>query len=509
MFENNNLFFQLTKNLSNLKKPFILIPNDETYSYEDMINISGSYANALSSLGIQNGDRILVKSEKKIECIWLYLACLRVGVIYVSINPSYTVPEIEYFLKDSEPKLFIITDSNDNFELIDLVESKYKCVTKDLQNFGVNSLSVIASRQKCDFQTRFCNGEELAAILYTSGTTGKSKGAMISHKNLFSNARTLSAIWKVSSADVLLHILPIYHTHGLFVAFNSIMYGGGSVLFHPNFSVEETIVALPKVTMLMGVPTHYIRLVTNKSFSQKVTRNVRLFISGSAPLSNEIYLQFKKITDHSILERYGMTETNMITSNPYENERRAGTVGFPLPGVTVRIRDTKTGTLTANGSIGSIEVKGPNVFSGYWKMPARNKIDFQSDGFFVTGDLGFFDTDGYLTISGRDKDLIISGGLNVYPAEVERVIDSLPEVKESALVGLPHPDFGEGVTAVVTLYDSTEGFIEDSLKKQIRKHLAPFKVPLKIIVKNDLPKNAMGKIQKNLLRNELKGTYFK
>ncbi|MDG2474965.1 MAG: AMP-binding protein [Paracoccaceae bacterium] len=507
MSENKNLFFQLTKNLNNKKDPFISNRDGTVFSYEDMIKLSGCYANTLSNLGIQKNDRVLVQTEKQIECIWLYLACLRVGAIYVTINPDYTISETEFFVKDSKPKLFIRSHFSKNFEINNRGKVLDGTIIKHLQNTSANSLSVIASSEACEFKTSYCTNDDIAAILYTSGTTGRSKGAMISHKNLFSNAKTLSHIWHINANDILLHILPIYHTHGLFVAFNSIIYSGASVLFYKNFIVNDVINALAFTTILMGVPTHYIRLIAEKKFTKQSAKNIRLFISGSAPLSSEVHTKFKKITNLAILERYGMTETNMITSNPYDGERRSGTVGFPLPDVSVRIRNLENGRIINNGKVGIIEVKGPNVFRGYWQMDERNEVDFQSDGFFITGDLGFFDSAGYLNISGRNKDLIISGGLNIYPAEVERIIDALQEVNESAVIGLPHPDFGEAVTAIITLGDQHTTLNEQDLRNHIRDKLAGFKVPLKIKVKDSLPKNAMGKIQKNLLRTEFKDLY--
>lgn len=509
MPENKNLFFQLTKNLQKNESLFISNYDGRTFSYQDMINFSGSYAHTLKKLSIKKNDRVLVQTEKKIECIWLYLACLRVGAIYVTINPDYTVSETEYFINDAKPKLIVTSDLKKNLKLKTLLKKFRGVIIKDLQKSGENSLPLMATNENYKFKTTFCYDDDIAAILYTSGTTGRSKGAMINHRNLFSNAKTLSMIWQMSPEDILLHILPIYHTHGLFVAFNSIIFSEGSILFHENFAVKNVIESIPKVTMLMGVPTHYTRLISEKNFSAKITKKMRLFISGSAPLSSEVHTTFKTITNFEILERYGMTETNMITSNPYDGQRVPGTVGFPLPDVDVRIRDTRTKRIVKNNSVGSIEVKGPNVFSGYWQMKARNKIDFTDDGFFITGDLGFFDSLGYLNISGRDKDVIISGGLNVYPAEVERVLESLPEVNEAALIGVPHPDFGEGVTAIITPSEPDIAINEQELRNRIRLQLASFKVPLKIEVKECLPKNSMGKIQKNLLRAEFKNIYLR
>ena len=508
MSTNKNLFVQLTKNLTeNLKKPFILLPNGFVFHYQDMLHLSGSYANALSALGIKKGDRILVQATKKVECIWLYLACLRIGAIFITINPEYNETETNYFLADCEPSLFVSTKKNINVRMINS-NKRYKGVKiKTLNRHEDNSIPVMASTRSGHFNTLLSKNDETAAILYTSGTTGKSKGAMISHYNLFSNAKTLAEIWHISSNDTLLHILPIYHTHGLFVAINSIIYAGGSILFHRKFNAEVVIDALPATTMLMAVPTHYNRLLAEKKLSKKVARKVRLFISGSAPLSSEVHKRFKKVTGASILERYGMTETNMITSNPYYGPRKPGTVGIPLPNVKVRIRKTETDELAEQGTIGQIEVKGPNVFSGYWQLPERNQVDFKNDGFFLTGDLGYFDADGYLNISGREKDLIISGGLNVYPAEVEKVINSLPEIYECALIGAPHPDFGEGVTAVITLNDPEISFDERDMKSRLNSQIANYKVPKKIIVVENLPKNTMGKVQKHLLRTKFKNIY--
>ena len=364
-----------------------------------------------------------------------------------------------------------------------------------------------ASRGQGDrFETAAVAPEDLAAILYTSGTTGLSKGAMLSHENLASNARVLVDCWRFAGDDVLLHPLPVYHTHGLFVATNVCLMAGCSMRFMPRFSAAEALRLLPGATAMMGVPTHYLRLLAEPGLTRDLVRGMRLFVSGSAPLSAETHREFEARTGHRILERYGMTETNMITSNPYDGERRAGTVGLPLPGVEVRIADAASGAILPQGEIGVIEVRGPNVFGGYWQMPGKTAQEFRPDGFFITGDMGLIDAQGYVSIVGREKDLVITGGLNVYPAEVEALLDALLEVRESAVIGLPHPDFGEAVTAVVVVADPA-GFDEAAIRAELGRDLAAFKVPKRIIAVPELPRNAMAKIQKKALRETYAGLY--
>ena len=508
MVTNKNLFYQLIENLSNKNLPFLKTALGISFSYRDMINISGQYANALVGLGIKKNDRIIVQSEKQIECIWLYLACLRIGAIYITINPAYTVSETVFFLQDAKPKLFVTNNIKENKALNTILLDNDVSTIIDTKDKDKNSFTAVTKLAKTKFETCFSQGEETAAILYTSGTTGQSKGALLSHSNLFSNAKALSEVWEFSSKDILLHILPIYHTHGLFVAFNTVIASNSSILFLEKFNAAEVINTLSKISVMMGVPTHYIRLLNEKNFVKSVVKDIRLFISGSAPLSPQIHQRFKKITGLSILERYGMTETNMITSNPYRNKRKPGTVGLPLPNVMVRVTNIANGGQVTDGIVGGIEVKGPNVFKGYWQMPEKIKTDFCTDGYFKTGDLGYIDADGYLNISGRSKDLIISGGLNVYPAEVEKIVDTLEGVAESTIIGLPHDDFGEGVTAVV-VFKNDFHFDEAALRKLIGNKLASFKVPMRIIIRESLPKNAMGKIQKNLLRQEYNNLYIK
>jgi malonyl-CoA/methylmalonyl-CoA synthetase len=348
--------------------------------------------------------------------------------------------------------------------------------------------------------------QDLAAILYTSGTTGRAKGAMITHHNLASNAQTLAELWQFTRDDVLLHALPIFHTHGLFVAINTVLVSGASMLFLPKFDTDEVLALLADATVMMGVPTFYTRLLNQANFTQQLTRGMRLFISGSAPLQEETHIAFRQRTGKAILERYGMTETNMNTSNPYAGDRRAGTVGFPLADVTIRITDPDNGMKLPDGEIGMLEVRGPNVFKGYWRMPEKTAAEFREDGFFITGDLGKIDDQGYLVIAGRDKDLIISGGFNVYPKEVEIEIDALPGIIESAVVGLPHPDFGEGVTAVVVARQDS-GADETGIKLQLAERLARYKQPKRVFFIDQIPRNSMGKVQKNLLREQYRDTY--
>lgn len=349
-------------------------------------------------------------------------------------------------------------------------------------------------------------GSDLAAILYTSGTTGRSKGAMLTHDNLASNALTLVNTWRFTKDDVLLHALPIYHTHGLFVATNTILFSGASMIFLAKFDANEIMSLMPRATCLMGVPTFYVRLIQHPGLTREATAHMRLFISGSAPLLAETHRAFAEKTGKPILERYGMTETNMSTSNPYDGDRIAGTVGFPLPGVSLRVVDPETGTAVPQGEIGMIEVKGPNVFCGYWRNPEKTKAEFRDDGFFITGDLGKIDERGYVHIVGRGKDLVISGGFNVYPKEIETEIDGIKGVFESAVIGLPHTDFGEGVTAVVVL-EKGASLDEAAILAAISGKLAKFKQPKRVLFVADLPRNAMGKVQKNVLRETYKGLY--
>lgn len=450
-------------------------------SYADLLAETGRFANVLVSLGLQKGDRLLLQVEKCEAVLTLYLACLRTGVVFLPVNPGYTVAETTHFLTDAEPAL-VVTDEG---RVAGLAGHGPRVM-------ALPYLSDLAAGQDAGFTDPAHGPDDLAAILYTSGTTGRSKGVMLTRKNLASNAEALVGLWRFTEGDVLLHALPVFHTHGLFVATNCVLYSGASMIFHRAFQPAAVLAALPEATVMMGVPTFYTRLLADPGLTQGACAHVRLFISGSAPLSPATHAEWQDRTGHAILERYGMTETNMITSNPYSGARKAGTVGRPLPGVEVRV--TGPSGVQPVGEPGSIEVRGPNVFQGYWRLPEKTAEEFR-DGWFVTGDLGAFDDEGYLSILGRAKDLVITGGLNVYPAEVEAALDDLPGVAASAVIGVPHPDFGEAVVACVV------GSVDpDSVREALRERLAAFKIPKRVLVLDDLPRNAMGKVQKAELR---------
>lgn len=473
-------------------------------SYQDLIDGTAQYATALVSLGVQPGDRIAVQVPKSLSAIMLYLGCVRAGAIFLPLNSAYTSEEVKYFINDADPRVVVCDQRMVPVYRDDPVFSKAKILS--LGQVSDGSLAELAASSPASFETVERGADDLAAILYTSGTTGRAKGAMLSHENLLSNTLMLTKEWRFTSEDVLLHALPIFHTHGLFVATNIILNAGGSLIFLPKFDAEEIIHYLPEATSMMGVPTFYTRLLNHQKFTAEKTKHMRLFTSGSAPLLAETHKEFEARTGHRILERYGMTETNMNTSNPYDGERRAGTVGFPLPDVSLRITEPESGNPLANGEVGMIEVKGPNVFKGYWQMPEKTASEFRKDGFFITGDLGTIDEEGYVTIIGRGKDLIISGGLNVYPKEVETLLDEMTGVKESAVIGVPHPDFGEAVVAVIVAKEKAD-LNEQCLKREVTVKLAKFKQPKQYFIIDELPRNALGKVQKNLLRDTYSGIF--
>jgi malonyl-CoA/methylmalonyl-CoA synthetase len=482
--------------------PFLHEPSAGAVSYGQAFDWAARYANVLTGLGVKPGDRVAVQVEKSPAMLFVYLACVRAGAVFLPLNTAYTLAELDYFIGDAEPALIICDPSK--ADGIGGIARGAKVETLDKK--GEGSLFNKAAAASALFQNAERDADDLAAILYTSGTTGRSKGAMLSHANLASNSQTLVKAWRWTSHDVLLHALPIYHTHGLFVATNVTMLSGASMIFMQKFDPDLIFAEMPNATAMMGVPTFYVRLVDDAWLTRAATAGIRVFISGSAPLLADTHRAFFEKTGHAILERYGMTETNMNTSNPYDGERVPGTVGFALPGVDVRVVDSESGATLAANAIGMIEVRGPNVFKGYWRMPEKTASEFKPDGFFITGDLGKIDARGYVHIVGRGKDLVISGGFNVYPKEVETEIDALPGVIESAVIGVPHKDFGEGVTAIVVA--KLDGNVsEEGILAALSERLAKFKQPKRVIVVSDLPRNAMGKVQKNVLRETYKDLF--
>jgi malonyl-CoA/methylmalonyl-CoA synthetase len=470
--------------------------------YGDLAAETAQLANALVACGVKPGDRVLVQTEKSPRALLLYLAALRTGAVYLPLNTGYTRAEAAYFVGDAEPALIVCDPAAaEDFRAIAGVGARVETLGID----GAGSFAALAEAQSDAFETVARDPDDLAAILYTSGTTGRSKGAMLSHRNLASNAATLAGLWRFTAEDVLIHALPIFHVHGLFVATNVVMAAGASMLFRPKFDPADVLALMGRATVLMGVPTYYTRLLDHPGLTREAAAPMRLFVSGSAPLLAETHRGFTERTGHAILERYGMTETGMNTSNPYDGERIPGTVGPPLPGVEVRVTDPESGRVLPDGEIGLLEVRGPNVFRGYWRQPEKTAAEFRADGFFITGDLGVIDAAGYVSIVGRGKDLIISGGLNVYPKEVEAAIDALPGVVESAVVGAPHPDFGEAVTAFIVCEPG--GPDEAAVLTGLADALAKFKQPKRVFVIGALPRNAMGKVQKAELRERVKDLF--
>ena len=459
-------------------------------------------AGVLRAAGVVKGDRVAVQIAKSPEALAIYGASVAVGAVFLPLNTAYTPSEVDYFLGNASPRLFLCDPTK--ADTLAPVAARNGAALMTLDGAQGSFADAMAGQDSglvaCD-----CGPDDLAAILYTSGTTGRSKGAMLTHHNLLSNAQVLADLWRFTDRDVLLHALPIFHTHGLFVASNVALLTGGQLIFLPGFDLEAVLRLLPQATALMGVPTFYTRLLGDARFDRALVRHMRLFVSGSAPLLAETHRAFHARTGHRILERYGMTETNMNTSNPYDGERRPGTVGLPLPGVDLRIM--ADGAEVPQGEVGVIEVRGPNVFAGYWQNPAKTAEDLRADGWFITGDLGQVDPDGYVQIVGRSKDLIITGGYNVYPKEVELLLDAVPGIEESAVIGLPHPDFGEAVFAVLVAKKGAEVSAETALAA-LGRDLARFKQPKAAVFVPDLPRNTMGKVQKNVLRDRY-GDWFK
>ncbi|HEX9768909.1 MAG TPA: malonyl-CoA synthase [Kiloniellales bacterium] len=500
-----NLFSKIAARLADENAVFIRHPDGETLSYGRAFARTAQFANVLIRLGVEPGDRVAAQVEKSADALLLYLGCLRAGAVFLPLNTGYTGPELAYFLGDAEPRVVVVDPvSEAAAETIRREAGVAHLAT--LGPDGAGSLAAAANAADERFADVARTADDLAAILYTSGTTGRSKGAMLTHGNLASNAEALATYWRFTKDDVLLHALPIFHTHGLFVATNVILLSGASMILLPAFDLDEIIRLLPQATTMMGVPTFYTRLLTRPDFNRDLIAHMRLFVSGSAPLSAETHKEFEARTGHAILERYGMTETNMNTSNPYEGARRAGTVGFPLPGVEIRIADSDSGAALGPGEVGMIEVRGPNVFKGYWRMPEKTAAEFREDGFFITGDLGLIDAQGYLNIVGREKDLIISGGYNVYPAEVENALNALDGVADSAVIGAPHPDFGEAVTAVVVCRRGAQPN-EQEIRAALATGLAKYKVPKRVLFVDELPRNKMGKTEKKALRERYRDLF--
>ena len=454
------------------------------YSYADLEAETARYANLLVSLGLKPGDRVLAQIEKSPQAVFLYLGCLRAGMVYLPLNTAYQAGEVAHFIADAAPRVaFCRTE----------VRDWYAGVPHRLE-LGVAT----AAAQPARFTTAPRAKDDLACLIYTSGTTGRPKGAMVTHGNLSSNAAALHRAWRFQPGDVLLHSLPLFHVHGLFVALHTALLNASRMIFLPRFDADEVVSLLPRATVFMGVPTYYVRLLAERGFTKATCAKARLFVSGSAPLARDTFDEFRVRTGHAILERYGMTETGMNTSNPYDGERRAGTVGMPLPGVDVRVVDD-TDTPLASGGTGHIQVRGPNVMPGYWKLPEKNKEEFTADGFFRTGDIGTYDAQGYLSIVGRAKDMVISGGYNVYPKEIELLLDEMPGVRESAVFGVPHADFGEAVVAAIVLAPGAP-LTERAVIEHVKSRLANFKVPKRVVFLPELPRNAMGKVLKAELR---------
>jgi malonyl-CoA/methylmalonyl-CoA synthetase len=482
-----------------LTQSFIETGDGKKYSYQDLIDITSTIESTMVDTGINKGDRVIFQVNKSPEAIFLYLACLKLGAISVPLNNAYTASELSYFLDDIEPSL-IVCDPASPIIKESLLHARDKTSLLTLDKHGEGSLFESTINNSRIEKVTDVDENDIACILYTSGTTGKPKGAMITHGNLSSNALTLHQSWGFSNDDILLHALPIFHVHGLFVALNCVLLSGTPMIFLPVFNVDDIIKFLPRVTVLMGVPTFYKRLLSHPELNDTTLNNMRLLISGSAPLLKEVSDDFYTKTGHRILERYGMTETVMITSNPLNADRVPGTVGQALPNITVRIT-ADDGKILEEGETGNIQVFGPNVFKGYWRNAEKTQDEFTKDGFFKTGDVGFLDNKGYLTIVGRSKDLIISGGYNVYPKEIEIIMNALEGVHESAVIGVPHSDFGEGVIAVVVLEDNTK-IEESNLISLLKNELAAYKVPKRIFDMSELPLNVMGKVQKNILREK-------
>lgn len=499
MSANQNLYLQFQQHFpTDLDTPLLVTEEGRTVTYAQADQASAKMANSLLAFGVSPGDRVTVQVEKSVESLCLYLACLRAGLVYHPLNTAYTASELLYFLGNAEPSLVVCAS-----EAVETMKTVLpKCGVKALLTLdadGGGTLMQHAAEARGEAVLVERNAGDMAALLYSSGTTGKPKGIMLTHDNLRENADTLVKTWGFSASDRLLHMLPIYHVHGLFVGVSCVLMSGSSMVWHSGFSDEAAVAAMPDCTVMMGVPTYYTRLLANPKFGSDCCLNMRLFISGSAPLLSETFVEFQARSGHTLLERYGMTETGMNTSNPLRGERRVGTVGPSLPGVTVRVVDD-AGQAVEGSQAGNLQVQGPNVFAGYWRMPEKTAEDFTADGFFNTGDKATIDSDGYVSIVGRAKDMVITGGLNVYPKEVEGVIDEMAGIAESAVIGVFDSDFGEAVVAVIVPNENPP--TPSEVIAHCRTQLANFKVPKRVEWIGVLPRNAMGKVQKNRLRDQ-------
>ncbi|MTH79902.1 malonate--CoA ligase [Paracoccus aestuariivivens] len=499
----NPLFDALVAPLATRRDAVLFDANGTGVSGTALYDRAMRLASALSGLGLVPGDRLAVQIEKSPEALALYLGALAAGVVFLPLNTAYTPDEVDYFVGNSGAMLLVADPAR--AEALAQVAARHGTQLRTMDGAGKGTLPDLADQAHASLPVDR-TPDDLAAILYTSGTTGRSKGAMLSQSNLLSNAEVLVREWRFTKDDVLLHALPIFHTHGLFVATNVVLLSGGRMIFLPGFKLDQVIDLLPRATTMMGVPTFYTRLLDDSRFDRDLVGHMRLFTSGSAPLLAETHRQFEDRTGHRILERYGMTETNMTTSNPYGGERRAGTVGFPLPDIELKITDPANGATLPDGQPGMIEVRGPNVFQGYWQMPEKTREELRENGFFITGDIGVIDAEGYVSIVGRQKDLIITGGFNVYPKEIELILDEQPGVLESAVIGVPHPDFGEGVVAVLIPTPDSAPDVA-AIKATLAQSLARFKQPKHIAILPELPRNTMGKVQKNLLRKKLEALF--
>ena len=479
--------------------PFLHLPDRATWTHGEFTARAARLASVLAGRGLLPGDRVAVQVAKSPDALVLYAACVRGGFAFLPLNTAYTPNELDYFVSDAEAALLVCDPGM--LETLRPVADGAGARIATLAELGAEA------DEGAPAPATDRDADDLAAILYTSGTTGRSKGAMLSHANLASNAEALAGAWRFTADDVLIHALPIFHTHGLFVATNVTLAAGGSLIFQPKFDPGAILAAMPRATALMGVPTFYTRLLDHPALTREAVEGMRLFVSGSAPLLAETHRAFEARTGHRILERYGMTETNMNASNPYEGERRPGTVGPALPGVEIRVADAD-GTPVPPGEVGTVEVRGPNVFGGYWRMPEKTAEEMRPDGFFITGDLGTLSEDGYLTIVGRAKDLVISGGYNIYPKEVELLLDEMPGVLESAVIGVPHPDMGEGVVGVL-VPETGAALDADAVMGALEGQIARFKQPRRIEIVDELPRNTMGKVQKNALRKRFGDTFAK